>query len=117
MAKSFDELVRRTASKKVRDRAATRTRALLGEMLLSELRQSTGKSRRGMAMEVGIKQPSLSKMEKQTDMQISTLERIVAALGGELEVIAKFPRGAVRIDQFCKRWRSNRSAPVELHFT
>lgn len=114
MAKTFDELVRRTASKKVRDRAAARTRTLLGELMLSELRQSTGKSQREVATELGIKQPSLSKLEKQTDMQISTLERIVAALGGELEVVAKFPRGLVKIDQFGKRAAGRRHALIEL---
>jgi hypothetical protein len=43
---------------------------------------------------------SLSKLEKQSDMQISTLRKIVKALGGELEVLAKFPREPVKIDQF-----------------
>ena len=33
-------------------------------------------------------------------MQVSTLRRIIEALGGELEVIAKFPKGAVKIEQF-----------------
>ena len=33
-------------------------------------------------------------------MHISTQQKIVAALGGELEVLAKFPKGTVRIDQF-----------------
>jgi hypothetical protein len=49
---------------------------------------------------VGIKQPSLSKLEKQSDMQISTLRKIVKALGGELEVLARFPKGTVKLDQF-----------------
>jgi hypothetical protein len=35
-------------------------------------------------------------------MHVSTLKRIIEALGGELEVIAKFPKGAVKIDQFAK---------------
>ncbi len=33
-------------------------------------------------------------------MQISTLRKIVEGLGGELEVLARFPKGLVRIDQF-----------------
>jgi hypothetical protein len=33
-------------------------------------------------------------------MQITTLRRLVNALGGDLEVIAHFPRGTVRIEQF-----------------
>jgi hypothetical protein len=35
---------------------------------------------------------------KQSDMQISTLRRILTALGGELEVVARFPEGTVKID-------------------
>jgi hypothetical protein len=50
-----------------------------------------------------MKQPSLSKLEKQRDMQISTLQDIVETLGGKLELIARFPRGAVKLTQFGKR--------------
>jgi transcriptional regulator with XRE-family HTH domain len=87
-------------TKKTRQAAATRTRELLGELLLSEIRERAGKSQRQVAEVLGIKQPSLSKLEKQSDMQISTLRRIVNALGGELEVVARFPEGTVKIDQF-----------------
>lgn len=100
MAKSFDELVKRTASVKVRAKAARRTRQLLGDLLLSELRKLAGKSQREVAKRLGIKQPSPSKLEKQSDMQISTLRKIVRALGGELEVIARFPKGNVPIRPF-----------------
>lgn len=100
MAKSFDDLVKRTTNKRTRDKAARRTRELLGELLLSEIRQSAGKSQQQVADLLGIKQPSLSKLEKQKDMQISTLRKLVAALGGELEVLARFPQGTVRIEQF-----------------
>ena len=106
MAKSFDELVKRTTTAKTRQRAATRTRELLGELLLSEIRELAGKSQRQVADVLGIKQPSLSKLEKQSDMQISTLRRIVNALGGELEVIARFPKGTVKIEQFNQANRS-----------
>jgi transcriptional regulator with XRE-family HTH domain len=100
MAKTFDELVQRTTTKKTQQRAAARTRELLGELLLSEIRKLAGKSQREVAEALGIKQPSLSKLEKQSDMQISTLRRIVSALGGELEVVAKFPTGRVKIEPF-----------------
>lgn len=97
MAKSFDALVRRTTAKATRARAAVRTKELLEELLLAEIRQAAGKTQRRLADELGMKQPSLSKLEKQSDMQISTLRRIVQALGGELDVIARFPHGAVKI--------------------
>ena len=52
-------------------------------------------------------------------MQISTLRRIVQALGGELEVIAKFPKGTVKLEQFDGRThpaRSRHRATDELQF-
>lgn len=100
MAKSFDALVKKTTNKRTRERAARRTKELLAAMLLSEMRDLVGKTQRQLAGELGIKQPSLSKLERQKDMQISTLERIVTALGGELEIVARFPQGPIKIDQF-----------------
>jgi transcriptional regulator with XRE-family HTH domain len=109
MAKSFDNLVKQTTTKRTRIRAARRTKELLGELLLSELRELAGKSQRTLAAALGIKQPSLSKLENQDDMQISTLRRIVQALGGELEVTAKFPKGTVKLEQFDGRTHPARS--------
>ncbi len=100
MAKSFDSLVARTTSLATQQRAAKRTRELLAEMLLSEVRERAGKSQRELAALLGVKQPTLSKLEHQTDIQISTLQRIVEALGGKVEVLAKFPNGTVRVKQF-----------------
>jgi DNA-binding XRE family transcriptional regulator len=100
MAKSLDQLVRRSTTKKTQAMAARRAQDLLGELLLRELRQLAGKSQQEIAETLGIKQPSLSKLEKQSDMHISTLRKIVKALGGELEVLARFPKGTVKIDQF-----------------
>jgi transcriptional regulator with XRE-family HTH domain len=115
MAKSFDDLVKRTTTKKTRARAARRAKDLLGELLLSEVRRLTGKSQQEVAETLGMKQPSLSKLETQRDMQISTLRKIVRALGGELEVLARFPKGTVKIDQFePTRRRLRRQGPGEL---
>ncbi len=115
MAKSFDELVKRTTTKKTRAKAALRTQQLLGELLLSEVRQLAGKSQQEVATTLGMKQPSLSKLEKQNDIQISTLRKIIKALGGELEVLARFPRGTVKINQFGpSRARSKAKKPGDL---
>jgi len=100
MAKTFDALVNRTTPKKIRARAKRRTRELLAELLLSELRQQAGRSQRELAKVLGIKQPSLSKLENQSDMQITTLRRIIEALGGALELRARFPDKDVLIRQF-----------------
>ena len=108
MAESFDDLVKKTTTKKVREKAAKRTQELLGELLLSELRQHAGKTQTELAQALGIKQPSLSKLERQQDMQISTLRKIVQALGGELKLLATFPAGTVQIDQFGATPTANR---------
>ncbi len=110
MAKSFEDLVNRTTTKKTRESAARRAQQLLEELLLSEVRELMGKSQRQVADSLGIKQPSLSKLERQKDMQISTLRKIIKALGGELEVFAKFPKGMVKIDQFETRRGKRRSS-------
>lgn len=117
MAKSFDALVKRTTSKRTRERAAARTKELLAELPVGQLRQLAGKSQRELAKILGIKQPSLSKLENQSDMQISTLQKIVEALGGKLDVVARFPKGAVKIGQLGKTVRrppQARSGPPEM---
>jgi predicted transcriptional regulator len=86
-----------------RERANARVSELQNEMLLSELRKFAGQTQQALADEVGVSQPCLSKMEKQTDMQIGTLDRIITSLGGRLEVIAHMPGGDVVLTQFTKQ--------------
>lgn len=100
MAKSFDELANRVMSATARAHAAGRTKELLAELLLSEIRKLAGKSQAELARALGIKQPSLSKLEKQDDMQISTLKKIIEALGGEVRITARFKNRVVRVKQF-----------------
>lgn len=59
---------------------------------LRELRQLAGKAQADIATALNIKQPSVSKIEKQTDMHLSTLRSYVEAVGGKLELTVKFPR-------------------------
>jgi transcriptional regulator with XRE-family HTH domain len=77
---------------------------MMAEMLLAELRKYMGLTQEELAAALGITQPSLSKLENQDDMQISTLRRLIEALGGELEIIAHLPKADVRIRQFKKAW-------------
>lgn len=53
-----------------------------------------------LAERLGIQQAAVSKLERRTDTTVGTLQRIVRALGGELELVAKFPDEAVVISQF-----------------
>ena len=49
---------------------------------------------------LGVKQATVSKLERRTDMYISTLSRFIQAMGGTLEIRARFQDGDVRITQF-----------------
>jgi transcriptional regulator with XRE-family HTH domain len=65
---------------------------------LRELRKATGKAQAEIATALKIKQPSVSKLEKQTDMYLSTLRNYVEAIGGELDLVVRLPsRRAIRL--------------------
>src|SRR5689334_16355522 len=58
------------------------------EMNLRALRESTGKTQEEIAITASMGQSELSRLERRDDHLLSTLRRYVAALGGELEVVA-----------------------------
>ena len=65
---------------------------------LREMRQIAGKAQEDIATALNIKQPSVSKIEKQADMYLSTLRSYVEAIGGKLELTVKLPgRPALRL--------------------
>ena len=99
MAKNFRELQAKMGSERVAQ-AKARAKEMMAEMLLVEIRRLTGRTQEEVATMLGIKQPTLSRMESQDDMQISTLRRLIEALGGKLEIIAHLPKGDIRISQF-----------------
>jgi predicted XRE-type DNA-binding protein len=101
MAKKFSELrVKMTPSS--RNEADSRTKTMLAEMPLHELRRARGLSQKMLAEALHVQQPSVAKLERRTDMYISTLRSHIEAMGGELQVIAKFPDGTVRINNFAE---------------
>ena len=72
----------------------------VAEMPLAKLRQARHVTQEALAERLATSQPEISKMEHRSDMYVSTLRHYVEALGGELEIIAHLPEGAVRISQF-----------------
>src|SRR5215468_6407732 len=65
---------------------------------LRELRLIAGKAQADVATALQIKQPSVSKIETQVDMYLSTLRAYVEAIGGELELVVKLQeRPALRL--------------------
>jgi predicted transcriptional regulator len=69
-------------------------------MPLHELRKAHGLSQKMLADVLHVQQPSIAKIEKRTDMYLSTLRSHTQAMGGEQGIIARFPDGAVKINNF-----------------
>lgn len=70
---------------------------MMAEMPLHELRRTRGLSQETLARLLRVKQASISKLERRTDMYLSTLRSHIQAMGGKLEIVARFPEGDVRI--------------------
>lgn len=58
---------------------------------LRELRRLSAQSQAKIARTLKISQPAVSKIEKQTDLYLSTLRNYVEAIGGELDVVVRLP--------------------------
>jgi DNA-binding XRE family transcriptional regulator len=108
MAKKFAELRAKMAPES-QARAAEKTQSMLSEMPLDELRQARGLSQKMLAEILHVQQPAIAKMEKRTDMYLSTLRSHIEAMGGELEVVARFPEGAVKVINFSDLGRQNQA--------
>lgn len=100
MAKKFRDLVASSMSPATKARAASRTKVLLADVHLQELRRARRLSQEELGERLGPTQPEVSKIEGRVDMYVSTLRRYVEAMGGELDIVARFPDGSVRIRQF-----------------
>ena len=99
MAKNFKELQAKM-SPEARARSQAKAEKMIGEMALDELREALKLTQESLAQNLRINQAAVSKVEKRTDMLISTLRRTIKAMGGELEIRAILPGGVVRINQF-----------------
>ena len=73
---------------------------MLRDMPLDELRMAREWTQQQLAQVLEMNQAAVSKMERRTDMYISTLGKFIEAMGGHLEIRAVFPDGTVRITQF-----------------
>jgi DNA-binding XRE family transcriptional regulator len=91
MARNLNDVIAQLPAKE-RNAVETRYRKLKKHVeSLRELRRIAGKAQADVAAALNIKQPSVSKIEKQADMYLSTLRSYVEAVGGELELTVKLP--------------------------
>ena len=101
MAKPFKKLVAKMPPAS-RAQVRRRTQDLLDEMDLQELRQALFLTQQQLARTLRINQAAVSKIERQSDMYVSTLRRFLEAMGAELTIVARFPDKEVVISQFAQ---------------
>ena len=91
MATNVDDKIKKLSPaqrKKVEARAAE---LIAEEMTLRELRHARKLTQVRMAKTLGITQDSVSRLEKRSDLLLSTLRKTVEAMGGNLSLVAEFP--------------------------
>src|SRR5713226_4026151 len=91
MATNVDDVITKLSPaqrKKVEARAA---QLIAEEMTLRELRHARKLTQVRMAKALGVTQDSISRLEKRSDLLLSTLRKTVRAMGGNLSLVAEFP--------------------------
>jgi DNA-binding XRE family transcriptional regulator len=91
MSVNVTEIIRKLSPaerKRVEDRAAE---IIAEEMSLRDLRKARKLTQARVAKKLGITQDSVSRLEKRSDLLISTLRKTVKAMGGDVRIVAEFP--------------------------
>jgi len=97
MARKF-EVLRAKMPPERRVRNAARAKEELANMPLHQLRNARKMKQTRLAEVLERDQGNISRLEKRTDMYLSTLRSYIEAMGGALEIRAVFPDGIVKID-------------------
>lgn len=99
MSKPFRDLLEDMSPER-RARIHLKTEVIKNEMALGELRQALDMTQEELAQSLHMKQAAISKFEHQSDIYLSTLRKILSAMGADLRIVAHFPDGDVLINQF-----------------
>src|SRR5262245_47672052 len=117
MAKPFRTLMEKMDPER-RARVEARVKETIAGLPLDELREARALTQTQLAESLGVNQAHVSKIERRADMYVSTLRRFVEAMGGELDIRARFPEGEVRISHFGQLKRGvelRRSGEVDMN--
>jgi hypothetical protein len=102
MAHAWKSLKHKASPEK---RAAVKREALaeLDRIGFSKLRQARHQTQVAVAEKLGIPQGSVSRMERQQDILLSTLGEYVKALGGRLEMRVVFPEASFELEPLSEK--------------
>lgn len=93
------EDVKGTRSAEMLERARRKTEAAMTALRLAGLRKHRGLTQEELADRLGAHQSGISRLEQRTNVHVDTLREVIEAMGGELEITARFPDGeAVRVE-------------------
>jgi transcriptional regulator with XRE-family HTH domain len=90
MATNIDDKIRRLGAAQRAKVEVRATQLVAEEMTLRELRRARKLTQARMAKTQGISQDSVSRLEKRSDLLLSTLRKTVQAMGGHLSLVVKF---------------------------
>ncbi|HEY9280698.1 MAG TPA: helix-turn-helix transcriptional regulator [Eoetvoesiella sp.] len=110
MAKKPDgAIAAHSASSK--QKVETKTKAMQ-VVTLKDLRKAAKQTQEDLAAALGVGQDTISRLEKRSDMLLSTLQHYVESVGGKLELVATFPnRPPVIIDRLAQEKPSQEKNP------
>jgi DNA-binding XRE family transcriptional regulator len=91
MAVNVNDKIKRLSPAQRRKVEARAAELVAEEMTLRELRHARKLTQVRMAKALGITQDSVSRLEKRSDLLLSTLRKTVKAMGGNLSLVAEFP--------------------------
>ena len=107
MARNLEQVLAKLPPKR-REKVERRAAELA---TLKDLRQAVKRTQRELASSLGVGQDTVSRLEQRNDMLISTLKRYVEAMGGQLDLVARFPnRPPVMIDRIAEPAKGRRPA-------
>lgn len=97
---AWKELEDATMSKESQARARAEAEKIFAALPLAEVRRSRELSHEQLAETLDMPQGNISKLERRVDMYVSTLRRYIQAMGGELDILARFPDADIWLDVF-----------------
>ena len=91
MPRNVDDIIRKRNPRRRKKVEARAARLIAEEMTLRQLRQACRLTQQKVARSLRIGQEGVSKIERRSDLLISTLREYVQAIGGRLSLVVEFP--------------------------